>query len=377
MEEHTVDSLFDDDDHTAEVSTDQEGIDNAAGSEGVEHEEEEHESDNETKENESTNEEGEVGEAGEEQPLTGVEKFLTDFGVTGGMISYEDGEEVNFYDLNTEEQYNILQELSTNARPDIEEEYDLDSDEIHLLNDVRNSGLSIEEYIGSLINDQVEKNLLLRDAVSVDYEEMPADAIYLKWLHDINPEMEQEEAIDTLEEMKKNPTVFNGQVNSIRGQYRQSQQVQENDMIEKERSEQSDLVEADRYEIVRAVENLDSISGAEITPDMKNEVLHSLLEINDQGDPLIMEEMFSDPEKLFKAAWFIKYGEGYMDNVDRFWRRKESESYKRGRTDVLNGAPESPNGMARNNVIPRPGTNSSGGTANNAKPSNVDALWED
>ena len=48
MEEHTVDSLFDDDDHTAEVSTDQEGIDNAAGSEGVEHEEEEHESDNET-----------------------------------------------------------------------------------------------------------------------------------------------------------------------------------------------------------------------------------------------------------------------------------------------------------------------------------------
>jgi hypothetical protein len=370
----TVDSLFDDDENIIEEG---EEIVEAVEGEGEA-------TDNVVAEGEAVAEEqGAEGEAVEETgeenedpaKLTGVERFLTDFGIVGGEITYEDGESVNFYELSDDEQYTILQELSSGARPTIEDEYDLDDTEVQLLNAIRNSGGTVEDYIGNLINDQVNKSMTLRDAVSVDYKNMPDDAIYLKWISEVNPEMTQDEALEALETQKKNETLYRGQVDSLRGQYVQLQNDEAARLRQEAENERFSLLEDDRREIVSVVESIDNISGAEITPYMKNEVLHSLLEINDQGDPLIMEEMFSNPEKLFKAAWFMKYGESYMDNVDKFWRKRESESYKRGRMDLLNGAPESPDGMARNNVIPRPGNNEGGGRRD--KPSSIDALWED
>lgn len=368
INETTVDDLFDDE-VTSEV--------NSEAPEEVENLEENNEShtDPETSA-EDVQENNEAEEPGEDTAaLTGVEKFLTDFGIVGGEISYDDGANVNFYDLTSEEQYTILQELSSEARPSIEDEYDLDNTEVQLLNAIRNAGGTVEDYIGNLINEQVTKSLTLRDSTSVDYGDMPDDAIYLKWINDVNPEMTQEDALSALAQQKQSESLYKGQVDSLRAQYIQIQANEVAQVNQAEESERFQLLEDDRKEIVSVVENIDNISGAEITPYMKNEVLHSILEINDQGDPLIMEEMFSDPEKLFKATWFMKYGESYMDNVDNFWRKRESESYKRGKQDLVNGAPESNDGMARNNVIPRPGSNEGGGQR--GKPSSIDALWED
>ncbi|MCK5788882.1 MAG: hypothetical protein KAH32_07775, partial [Chlamydiia bacterium] len=94
--------------------------------------------------------------------LSGVERYLSDYGIVAGRITFEDGENVDFDALDPEEQYTILQSLTTESRPTIEDEYDLDTTEIDLLNDIRNSGVSVEEYMNSTINQHVQQTMAVR-----------------------------------------------------------------------------------------------------------------------------------------------------------------------------------------------------------------------
>ncbi|MCK5788263.1 MAG: hypothetical protein KAH32_04665 [Chlamydiia bacterium] len=374
--EVTTDDLFDevDDQNNEQGNYGSEEIDSLYSNEN-DNDDDDDDDDNDNGEDINP-EDYEVNNDSEGEILSGVEKYLADYGIIGGQIQYEDGEFSAFNNLSSDEQYNILQSLSTEARPTIEDDYDLDEKEINLLNDIRNSEMSVEDFMGELINGQVRQSMTVRDSMGIDYRDMPDDAIYMKWLREVSPEMTEEAAIENLESQLRNPELFQHQANQLRGQYMQMQQNNIKSNQNAADKQQFDLIESDRYQIVETVEGIDNIGGAEINDQMKNEVLHSLLEINDQGDPLIMEEMFSDPEKLFKAAWFMKYGEGYLENVDRYWKRRESESYKRGRSDILDGAPSTTRGMSRNNVVPRPGRNTVNSPGSN-KTNSMDALWDD
>ena len=311
---------------------------------------------------------------GGEELLSGVDRFLSDYGVVGGNITYEGGESKNFNELDAEEQYNVLNSLSTDARPTVEEKYELDSTEIQLLNEIRKSELSVNDYMNKIVNENIDLSMSLRDFTNTDFENMPDEGIFLKWLAETNPEITQEDALATLDKQREDANVFKSQVNTIREQFISAQDKTVSETKGKEDAERFEMLENDRKEIVAAVEYVDNIGGAEVTDHMKNEVLHSLLEVNDQGDPLIMEEMFSDPEKLFKAAWLMRYGESYMANVDKYWRRKESEAYAKGKRDTIEGAPANSNGMSRNDVIPRPGSNNA--KVPKGKPEDIDALWD-
>ena len=313
----------------------------------------------------------------EDNLLSGIDKYLSDYGIVGGMITYEDGSSESFTDMSSEDQYNVLQSLSEDSRPSIEETYNLEESEINLLNDIRSSGKPVEEFINQLIGDSVNKSMAVRDSMSVDYTNMPDDSIYLKWLSDINPEITEQEALETLEAQKENKSLFDKQVVSLRNQFSTNQDIKVKAEKTREDNETYNQIETDRHEIVRVVENIDNIGGAELTDQMKNEVLHSLLEVNDQGDPLIMEELFSDPERLFKAAWFMKYGESYMGNYDKYWMRRESAAYKKGQQDTINGAPNTPQGMSKNNVVPKPGNGGSNVPQHTGANDGIDALWED
>jgi len=305
--------------------------------------------------------------------LTAVERYLSDYGIVGGRITYEDGTSAVFDELPEEEKYTILQSLAVEGKTSLEKEYDLDKSEIGLLNAIRESKLPADEFISTIVNEQVEKSLALRDSSSLDYNNMPDDAVFLKWLQEVDPAISQEEALEKLERQKEDVDIFKNQVNSIRDQFIDHQNKITAQKRELESSKQMEAIEEDRNIIVNSVEYIDNIGGAEVTDQMKNEVLHSLLEVNNQGDPLIMEEMFSDPERLFKAAWFMKYGESYMNNVDKYWRRKESEAYKKGREDIISGAPDTQTSMSRNDVVPNTTK-----AAQGKKPvaDDVDALWD-
>jgi hypothetical protein len=40
------------------------------------------------------------------------------------------------------------------------------------------------------------------------------------------------------------------------------------------------------------------------------------MELNDNKDPILMEKLFGSPEAMFKANWFLNYGESYMTETN-------------------------------------------------------------
>jgi hypothetical protein len=82
-----------------------------------------------------------------------------------------------------------------------------------------------------------------------------------------------------------------------------TQQAEDNYYKQEENKVFSEQLEAQRHEIVETVEDINDIGGASISSEMKEYLLHDIMELNDNRDPM-MEKLFGSPEAMFKANWF-------------------------------------------------------------------------
>ena len=280
----------------------------------------------------------------DDSELTGVERFLTEYGVRGGIITYEDGNSARFEELSASEQAEILRSLVLDNVPTIEEKYNLEDPEIDFLNALRESELSPEEYINNLVARRAQILDAQREAEVLDYSEISDDALFIFQLQESNPDITDEEIEKELETAKSLAS-YQTTVNVLR----KSLVAEQTALLEETRREQSEAfeqeLEAQRTLIVQTVEEIDNIGGARITPAMKEYLLHDIMELNDNSDPIIMERLFSDPEMLFKANWFINYGEAYMTEIDNYWRNEVSKARKEGYMQATNGMPGVPTNL--------------------------------
>ena len=285
----------------------------------------------------------------------GIEQFLAQYGISGGIISFageEGGEPVNkhFNELTSEEQFTVLTELANSGLPSMEAKYGLDREEIGLLNFVRESGKSVEEALNDLAQERVQQILTLRDSFDTDYKNMSADAITSKWLKDNNPEATEEELAEELARSKES-RFFERNAETIRNNYIAHQA----DEIRKEenahQAEQEELIENDRAVIAQAAAEIEHVAGFVIDDNSKNEILSKILEVNQHGDSLFMEEVFSDPEKLFRAAWLFYNTDTYLDQLDQKHKKDLANEYKKGRDHAINGFSSDPvSGVDANNT---------------------------
>lgn len=282
--------------------------------------------------------------------LTGLEKWLTSYGIEGGIVTFEDQTRKHFNDLTQEEQFNVLKSIAESGKTSVEEEYNLDPEEIGLINHIRNSRKSVQEALNDLVQAELLKIETNKVDFSTDFVNLPKDTIYLKWLKNSDPEASESDLQESLEIAKKTKT-YDKQVESIRQSFIQEQEREielENAKIEQENLKE---LEADREMIVNVVSDINDVAGWSITPEQKNEVLGSLLEVNSHGDSLFMEKVFSDPKKLFEVAWLEKYGNEYFDKMSEYFRNEISKAYARGKKEGVSGLSSKPitTGTASNN----------------------------
>lgn len=273
--------------------------------------------------------------------LSGVEQFLTAYGVQGGVITYEDGSSARFSELSATEQNEILSSLVTESVPSIEEKYNLDEDEINLLNTLRDSDMTSEEFINSLVDYRMQAVAAQRELSTTDYASVSADAIFVKNLRDTSPEITDEEIAEELESAR-GLSSYGATTEAMRKLFISEQQennyrvMEENDMVFNQE------LEAQRFDIVAAVEDINDIAGAQISPDMKEYLLHDIMELNENKDPILMEKLFSSPDAMFKANWFLNYGESYMQEVNNHWKNEVSKARKEGYMQATSGMPGNP-----------------------------------
>lgn len=300
--------------------------------------EENQENSEENSENQENNDELEHPDDVE---ISGMEKFLSDYGIVGGMIQFEEGEEKHFDTLTEAEKYNVIASLVEKNSVPLEEKYGLEAEEINLLNYFREQNKPIQESLDELINSRLQQLLDLQQTNTNDFESMSSDAVYLKWLKENNPEATEDELTSDLEAAKQMKT-FEKTVTGIKQVFIDKQAAEIREQKEAERQAELVELENDRKLIVENVAQIKEVAGFTVDDVEKNEILSSILEVNEHGDSLFLEEVFSDPNKLFKAAYLYKNGEKLLDEMAAYYKKEMTKQYRKGKEDAMSGAPRKP-----------------------------------
>lgn len=283
----------------------------------------------------------------------GIERYLAEFGIEGGMIHFEDGEAVHINDLSPEEQHIVLSSLASEARPTIEQQNDLTEEEVGLLNLVRESGKPVAEVIADMANEQLERIRLLEESQQVDWDQMGDDAVYLAFLKAKSPDLSDEELEEDLNKARETKT-YESVVKGIRDDFKTSQEYARQQHTNNLHQKFNQEIENDRKVIVENVSPINEIAGFEINDDIKNDLLSDMLEVNENGDSLLLEQIFSSPQDILEAAWFRKYGKDSINQMENYWKQEASKAYARGRNEALGKLPASDtpariSGIARKN----------------------------
>lgn len=288
---------------------------------------------------------GSAGAGTSDDPASGIEQFLAQYGISGAIITLEDEDGVavnkHFNELTNEEQFNVLSDLAKSGAPSVESKYGLDPEEIGLLNFVRKSGKPVNEVIGELAEQRALEILSSQNSGVIDFQNMPDDTVTLRWLWETNPQATEEELQEELNRLKEGKFYTNN-AEKLRQGYVQEAEANQARLESQEEEDRLQELENDRALIATAVSNINEVVGFSVNNDSKNEILEKLLEVNAHGDSLFMEEVFSDPEKLFKAAWLFYNSENYLDQLDQKHKRDLANEYKKGRNHAVNGLPSNP-----------------------------------
>ena len=236
-----------------------------------------------------------------------VDEFLKINGITDGKIKFKDEnnkeQEQSFYNLSKEEQLQILSSFS-------EPEVKLDKSEQEFIDYLKANNLTLDSYF-SQYKDKVVKELGTQHEQNYEidaYDDQELFLLDLKSKYDLT----DEELTSELEKELGNETLFKKKVDSLRieykkleDQYKETQQLEFTRQREEEYNKFSDTI------VDVAVKNPE-FYGIELEDNEKNEVLSFLLDLDDNGASNFYKEL-SKPEKLYEAAWFLKYGKDALD----------------------------------------------------------------
>jgi len=156
----------------------------------------------------------------------------------------------------------------------------------------------------------------------------------MNFLKRSNPEATPEQLEEDLEKAKQQNN-YKNVVESVRTQFKTEQQTETIRAEQEETQQQQALIDKQRQQVLETVVNMKEVDGIQLNDGTKNGILDHVLEVNDHGDSLFMEEVFGKPDSLFKAAFWYYNGSDIMKQRDEYWKKEKSAAYKRGRESAL------------------------------------------
>ena len=229
--------------------------------------------------------------------------FLKSYGIENGKITYEndDGgtEEVNFNELDSAEQLNILKELTT---PNLAQH------EIETINFLRQHNVTFQDAVEYYSRKAIEDYIRTNGPVQKDYsiDEYTDDELYFADLKAKYPNMTDEEIKSDLEAAKENEELFKKKADSIRTQYK----ANEDERARYYQQEQQKQVQAYDEAIKQALTNFNEITldykdakadSLVIDNKMKNDVYRYVMQVDESGISQFARDL-QDPNTLVRIA---------------------------------------------------------------------------
>ena len=263
-----------------------------------------------------------------------IDSLLELRGIKDGKITFidEDNKEttVSFYNLKKEEQLEIL---AGTEQVQEEPSYSND-DEEEFLKYLKDNNLSIKDYLDKYRQATIAQlEQTYEKSYDIDsYGDEELFLLDLKTKYDLTDEELDKELTKALEDKD----LFTKKVGKLRQEYKELEDAynkeQENIYNQKRQEEYQTFA----YNMVEVAKKNSEFYGIELDDTDKNEVLTFLLDLDDNGTSEFYRQL-NNPEKLYEAAWFLKYGkeafEALTDGYEQEIKRLKEE--KGGKTTTI------------------------------------------
>lgn len=231
--------------------------------------------------------------------------------------------------LTKEEQINIL----ADQREHQETNNDLAEDEIDLINAIRNSGMSVQDYMQTItpqINQPQDTNQF--DAMSDE------DLYAFDILNKVgNDNITDEELDAALEAAKANETLFKKTVDGLRQQYNRLQEEQKQNIANQQQAAAQQRYQAFANVINNQIDNFNSFAGQSIqlSNQDKDNLSEFMLALDEDGSSALGKAL-QDPRLLTKAAFWLLNEQELIAELQKQQQDAYTRGYNAGKGDILN-----------------------------------------
>lgn len=275
--------------------------------------------------------------AGQQKPSAQPDEDLTTEvlrlkGITDpGKIKFEDETgaivERAWDSLSREEQINILIDQEV-------EQQDFDDSELQLINTIRESGMTPDEYIQSLLPKTEPTKRYKVDDLSDD------EVYALDLLHKVGSDISDEEINQALELAKQNEGLFKKTVEGLRKEYIRLQEDEEAQIANEKAAREEAAYNRFADSIKGQIKELDSFAGQplQLSDDDIEDLSSFMLEIDDQGLSAFGRAM-NDPALFTKAAFWILNEDKIVEELNKQIQDNYRRGYEQAKLD-LQGKPK-------------------------------------
>lgn len=231
--------------------------------------------------------------------------------------------------LTKEEQINIL----ADQREHQETNNELAEDEIDLINAIRNSGMSVQDYMQTItpqINQPQDTNQF--DAMSDE------DLYAFDILNKVgNDNITDEELDAALEAAKANETLFKKTVNGLRQQYNRLQEEQKQNIANQQQAAAQQRYQAFANVVNNQIDNFNSFAGQpiQLSNQDKDNLSEFMLALDEDGSSALGKAL-QDPKLLTKAAFWLLNEQELIAELQKQQQDAYTRGYNAGKGDILN-----------------------------------------
>lgn len=247
-------------------------------------------------------------------------------------------EEKDWNSLSKDEKLNILTSSESAA------EDGLDSSEIDLINMVRASGMTPEEFVNYIRQGALSEASQATPQYEID--QYTDDELFLTDLYSRTPDISQDEALEALDKAKSNESLYTKQINALRAEY---QQIEQENLAQAQiEQEQEAALQYNQFanQIVDEINGFTEFKGYDLNlDDNDKQEVYEFITGKDAAGVNYMAKALSDPQILVKTAWLALNGEQMIDDITTYFQKEISnvrkESYKKGVEDTqkkINGS---------------------------------------
>ena len=236
---------------------------------------------------------------------------------TGAII------ERSWDNLTRAEQLNILASQ--------EQELDLADDEIELLNAIRNSGMSVSDYLNAMQTPQEAP------VQSYKIDQLSDEDVYaLDLLEKVGADnITDEELEQAINNAKQNEALFKKTVEGLRKEYIRLQQDEEAQLANEQAAKQEAAYRQFATSITNEIRGLNSFAGQELelSDEDSEELAAFMLELDESGTSAFGRAL-QDPNLFTKAAFWLLNEEQIIEELSKQMQDNYKRGYEQAKADL-------------------------------------------